>query len=150
MIRDAKLKDVPAMRDLISSHAELDRMIFRSLPELYESLRNFKVYEQNGQIVGCCALQVFWADLAEVKSLAVHTDHQGQGIGAELLRAIIEQAGILGLPKIFTLTLEEQFFAKMGFVTVSKDALPMKVWSDCVNCSKQDNCDEIAMMFEVG
>ena len=103
------------MRDLISSHAEMGQMLFRSLADLYESLQAFTVFEQDGKIVGCCSLTIIWADLAEVKSLAVHKDYQSKGIGSALVSAVIEQAGKLCLPKIFTLTLEEGFFKKMGF-----------------------------------
>ena len=41
----------------------------------------------------------------------------------------MEKARALGLKKIFTLTLEPEFFEKIGFVQVEKDTLPMKVWS---------------------
>ncbi len=146
MIRTAKLADVPAIRDLINSYAELERMLFRSLAEIYETLRNFRVCELDGKIVGCCALQVMWSDLAEVKSLVVHEDYQGQGIGAQLVQAVLEDARQLGLPKVFALTLEKNFFEKIGFHLIKKEELPMKVWSDCVSCPKQDHCDEIAVM----
>ena len=149
MIRDARLADVPAMRDLIGSHAELGRMLFRAPAELYESLRDFKVCEQDGQLIGCGALQIVWADLAEVKSLAVGKEHQGRGAGSKLLEAIIEQARQLELPRIFTLTLEPEFFEKFGFERVDKDNLPHKVWSDCAYCPKQDECDEIAMVLKL-
>ena len=92
MIRHARLDDVEVMRELINAHAELGRMLFRSQAELYESLRDFQLYELEGQVVGCCALQIIWADLAEVKSLAVQDDCQGRGIGAALLDAVIDQA----------------------------------------------------------
>ncbi len=149
MIRDARLDDVPAMRELIDSYAELGRMLFRSLSHLYESLRDFKVWEVEGQVVGCCALQVIWADLAEIKSLAVKEGFQGQGIGKALVLSQLEQGRVLKVPRIFTLTLEPAFFEKLGFVPVEKDQLPMKVWSDCVRCSKQAQCDEIAMVFDI-
>ena len=147
MIRNARLDDVLVMRELINTYAELDRMLFRSLSNLYESLRDFKLYEENGEILGCCALQIIWSDLAEIKSLAVRSDSQKRGIGADLVRATIERARQLHLPRIFTLTLEEGFFCKLGFDQIIKDALPMKVWSDCVRCPKQDHCDEIAMIL---
>ena len=60
--------------------------------------------------------------------------------------ACIEAAGELGLKKVFTLTLEPQFFERIGFVVIGKDTLPMKVWSDCAKCSKQDQCDETALI----
>ena len=39
------------------------------------------------------------------------------------------------------------FFEKLGFDVVTKESLPLKVWSDCVRCPKQENCDEIAMVL---
>jgi len=147
LIRDARLDDVPTIHQLISSYAERDRMLFRTMVNLYESLRDFKVCEEDGGVVGCCSLQVIWADLAEVKSMAVQRDHQGRGIGAALLGAVIDEARQLNLPRIFTLTLEKPFFEKQGFAQVSKESLPMKVWSDCYRCPKQDRCDEIPMLL---
>jgi len=149
LIRNARLDDIPAIRDLINSHAQRGRMLFRSLANLYESLRDFKLYAIDGQIVGCCALEIIWANLAEVKSLAVKDDFQGRGIGTALVRSAIEEARQLRLPKIFTLTLEQKFFEKQGFKKVPMETLPLKVWSDCVQCPKQDHCDEIAMFLQL-
>lgn len=125
-------------------------MLFRSLAQLYESLRDFYVYEQDGEILGCCAMQIIWADLAEIRSLAVREDSQSRGIGGEMVEAAAAEAGGLGISRVFTLTLEEGFFAKLGFARVPMESLPEKVWSDCVNCSKRDDCDEIAMVMGTG
>ena len=150
MIRKARLDDVPTMRALISSYAEQGRMLFRSSSELYESLRDFKLYERDGEIVGCCALQIVWHDLAEIKSLVVRADCHGNGIGTALVQAVIAEAQELRLGQVFTLTLEEGFFVRLGFERVANESLPMKVWSDCVRCPKQERCDEIAMLLKLG
>ncbi len=63
-----------------------------------------------------------------------------------LVAAATEQAGQMGLQKIFALTLRPEFFEKLGFGIVEKETLPMKVWSDCAKCPKQQNCDEIAVV----
>jgi len=149
LIRNARPDDVPAIRELINSYAELGQMLFRSLAELYGSLRDFKLYEHEGQVVGCCALTIIWADLAELRSLAVKGAYQGRGVGSALVRTMLEDARQLHLPKVFILTLEEEFFGKLGFAKVPMSSLPMKVWSDCINCPKQDQCDEIAMVYEL-
>lgn len=144
-IRNAKVSDVKRIHELINTYAEVERMLFASVSDIYEKLLTFVVAEDNGQVIGCCALQVLWENLAEIKSLAVDQDYFGRGIGKAMVAACIDKARELGLGKVFTLTLEPEFFEKLGFVRVEKDALPMKVWSDCTYCSKQDHCDEIAL-----
>lgn len=146
-IREAKIPDVEAICSLITSHAELDKMLFRSKADIYENLQSFLVAEIDGNIVGCCALQVVWAELAEIKSLAVDENFAGRGIGRGLVCSAVEKARHLGLGRVFALTLEESFFEKSGFKKVDKDTLPMKVWTDCARCPKQDNCDEIAVLL---
>jgi len=121
-------------------------MLFRSMADVYENLQTFSVAELNGSIVGCCALQVVWSDLAEIKSLAVDQANIGKGAGKALVEAALEQALGLGLKKVFALTLDPNFFEKLGFEAVETDALPMKVWRDCARCPKQQNCDEIAVL----
>jgi amino-acid N-acetyltransferase len=148
-VRSAKISDVKAINALIGSYAEMDRMLFRSLADIYENLQTFIVAELDDKIVGCCALEVIWADLAEIKSLAIDEAYKGKGIGRELVAAAVEQAAKLGVPKVFALTLEPAFFEKSGFAIVEKETLPMKVWSDCARCPKQQNCDEIAVIKEV-
>jgi len=148
-VRSAKISDVEVIYSLINSYAERDRMLFRSLADIYENLRSFTVAELDGSVVGCCALQVIWSDLGEIKSLAVDEANTEKGIGKMLVNAATEQARQLGLPKIFALTLNPAFFEKLGFEIVEKEALPMKVWSDCARCPKQQNCDEIAVIKDV-
>lgn len=148
-IRSAKIPDVTAIYSLINFYAERDKMLFRSMADIYENLQAFLVAELDGNVVGCCALQIIWSDLAEIKSLAVDEANKEKGIGKMLVATAIEEATDLGLPKVFALTLNPVFFEKMGFKIVGKDSFPMKVWSDCARCPKQQNCDEIAVIKTV-
>ena len=145
-IRNATISDAKAICALINDYAEQDRMLFRSLADVYERLQTFLVAERNGAIVGCCALEIIWSDLAEIKSLAVAQRYKGQGIGTGLVAGALDQARRLGVPRLFALTLEPQFFEKRGFDVVAKEQLPIKVWSDCARCPKQQECDEIAVV----
>ncbi|HOQ04463.1 MAG TPA: N-acetyltransferase [Anaerohalosphaeraceae bacterium] len=149
-IRNARVQDVPAIHALISCYAELDRMLFRSLADIYENLQVFQVAEANGTVVGCCALKVIWSNLAEIQSLAVDKGYFGKGIGRALVNRCLEEARRLGITQVFTLTMEPVFFEKVGFRRVDKKTLPMKVWSDCARCPKQDHCDETAMIIDLG
>ena len=148
-IRSAKVQDVPVIHALISCYAELDRMLFRSLADIYENLQVFQVAEVNGTVVGCCALKVIWANLAEIQSLAVEKSHFGKGIGRALVNQCLAEAARLGITQVFTLTMEPVFFEKVGFRRVDRKNLPMKVWSDCARCPKQDHCDETAMIIDL-
>ena len=153
MIRRATIHDVPRIRDIINSHAELGKMLFKSDAQLYEDLRDFAVYEIEGaagrEVVGCTALAIIWANLAEIRSLAVDEKHTRRGIGRRLVEWCIEETTRLQIRKIMSLTYEQLFFEKLGFEVVPKDSLPLKVWSDCVRCPKRDGCDEIAMVREL-
>ncbi len=149
MIRPANLSDVPRIQEIINSHAELGKMLFKSYAQLYEDLRDFAVYLIDDEVVGCVALGIIWADMAEIRSLAVDDHHRGKGIGTDLVKWCVEDAGRLQIRKLMSLTYEQRFFEKLGFVVVQKETLPLKVWSDCVRCPKNLNCDEIAMVREL-
>jgi len=138
--------DAAAIRDLVNYYAERGRMLHRSLEAIYEMLREFIVVEEAGRIVGCVAVDIFWADLAEVKSLAVAEGRRGQGIGRMLVEAAEVDAIKLGVKKLFALTYEDGFFLSRGFAKIDRDTLPEKVWRECIACPKFDACDEIAMI----
>jgi amino-acid N-acetyltransferase len=144
-VRPARIPDAKAISALINCYAEHDKMLFRSLAEIYENLQTFLVVEADQAIVGCCSLEIVWSNLAEIKSLAVGPAQMGKGIGRLLVTAALEEARRLGIPCVFALTLEPGFFEKLGFAQVKREDLPMKVWSDCARCPKQQECDEVAV-----
>ncbi|MBC8481175.1 MAG: N-acetyltransferase [Planctomycetes bacterium] len=145
-IRKAKISDVKSISKLINFYAEQDQMLHRPLADIYENLQRFLIAELDGNVIGCCALSIIWSDLAEIKSLAIDQNHKSKRIGSALVQAAINFAAELGIEKVFALTLEKDFFEKNGFEQVDTNSLPMKVWSDCAKCPKQDHCDEIAVI----
>jgi len=149
VIRNATIHDVPRISEIINSHAEFGKMLFKSFAQLFEALRDFAVYvdDATGEVVGCVGVSIIWADLTEVRSLAVDNRYRGRGIGSQLVKWCIEEARRLGIRKLMSLTYEQRFFEKLGFEVVPKESLPLKVWTDCVKCPKNLNCDEIAMVL---
>jgi len=146
MIRKAKIKDIKQIQELIGCFARRDLMLPRSLNELYESIRDFWVDEDKGKLIGCAALHISWDDLAEIKSLAVAKNKQKKGIGWDLVLACLAEAQVLGAKKVFALTYAPEFFKKMGFKKIKHDALPHKIWAECINCCKFPNCQETALL----
>ncbi len=150
-IRPATVADAPGICELINYYAERGRMLHRSLESVYDCLREFEVAEaDDGRIVGCVAVDVFWSDLAEVKSLAVLPDQQRQGAGRMLLNAAVADAKRLGVKRLFALTYEKEFLAGCGFDVIDREQLPEKVWRECISCPKADACDEVAMLMMLG
>lgn len=148
-IRKAKVGDIERIKELIDKWAQKELMLARSLSELYENTRDFWVCEEDGQVIGCAALHVDWADLGEIKSTAIEGKNHRRGIGTKLVQACLSEAGEMGLKKIFALTYRQDFFEKNGFTVIDKSLLPHKIWSECIRCPKFPNCDEIAMIREL-
>lgn len=149
MLRKARISDVKPIQKLLTHFASRGDMLSRSLSELYESIRDFYVFEDGGEILGTAALHIVWDDLAEVRSVAVSEEAGRRGIGSQAVRACIDEAGELGLKRVFCLTYKPDFFAKFGFRLVDKSELPHKVWGDCVKCVKFPDCDENAMILDL-
>jgi amino-acid N-acetyltransferase len=146
MIRKAQIRDIKEIQKLINYFAKQDLMLPRSLNELYESLRDFWICEENKKIMGCCALHISWDDLAEIKSLAVAKNKQKKGIGSWLINACLKEAKELGATRVFALTYKPDFFKKFGFKRIKNADLPHKIWAECINCCKFPNCQEVAMI----
>lgn len=149
MIRKAHIADVKNIQKLLMTFANRGDMLSRSLSELYESIRDFYVVEEDGVLLGASALHIVWDDLAEVRSVAVTEEAGRKGIGSRLVQACITEAREIGLRRIFCLTYKPDFFAKQGFRLVDKAELPHKVWGDCIKCPKFPDCDENAMILDL-
>ncbi len=142
----AKLYHAKAIHALVRDAAQEELMLPRPLGTIYELIRDFMVArDENGTIIGCCALHIAWETLAEIRSLAVAEEYRRHGIGKQLVEACLENACELGIPRIFALTYVPPFFIQCGFHEISKDELPHKIWSDCINCHKFPDCDEKAV-----
>ncbi len=147
-IRKALISDIKTIHKLVNEFARKGEMLPRSLNELYENLRDFYVAEENSEIKGMCALHILWEDLAEIRSLAVKSEHQKKGIGSMLVKRSLQEAKRLGIKRVFVLTYLPEFFRRFGFKEIDKSKLPQKIWGDCIKCPKFPECDESALIFE--
>ncbi len=147
MIRKAKIADARAIHQLLLKYAGDGLMLSRSLADIYESIRDIYVFDEDGVVLGTVWLHVSWEDLAEVRSLAVAEEAGGRGVGRLLVRACLDEALEIGISKVFCLTYQPEFFGKLGFVEIEKSELPHKIWGDCIKCAKFPECDEIALQI---
>lgn len=149
-IRKAALGDVGLIHDLLRHYAAQGELLARPLSKIYDHLRDFWIRESpDGGLAGCVALQFCWRDLAEIRSLAVHPDHRSGGIGRALVNRALEEAAAFHVERVFTLTYRPGFFEQLGFSIISRNDLPLKIWSDCLACVHFPNCNETAMMHHL-
>jgi amino-acid N-acetyltransferase len=147
-VEKAKIGDVQQIHELVNKFATKGEMLPRALSEIYENLREyFVVRDDGGQVVACVALHIVWADIAEVRSMAVREEKQDQGLGSELVKACIDESRQLGIPTLFCLTYKPAFFEKNEFIRVDKMELPRKIWTECFRCPKFPDCDEVALIY---
>ncbi|MDT4930777.1 MAG: amino-acid N-acetyltransferase [Pseudonocardiales bacterium] len=119
VVRRARTADVPAIKSIVDIYAGSGRkLLAKELVTLYEDVLDFLVAELDGQVVGCGALHVLWADIGEVRTLAVHPQHAERGIGRQVLDGLIATARELGLSRLFALTFHTGFFRRAGFVPI--------------------------------
>jgi amino-acid N-acetyltransferase len=149
VLRKACLRDVDSISTLINSNAKLNLLLPKSRFKIISSIMTFSVAEENGKIIGCAALNPLWTDLGEVMSLCVAEEARNRGIGSALVAEIKKEAIAIGFPKLMALTYQLAFFKNQGFSEADKNTFPRKIWRECMECPKLENCDETAVVLDL-
>jgi len=159
----AQIKDIKQILELVNSFAASNLMLPRGPQYLYENIRDFIIAEDRSipiysqtetsevlhLIVACGSLHVLWEDIAEIRALAIHPDYQKMGLGSKLIEFMKGEAKKLGIRRLYTFTLTEDFFKTLGFKRQNRAELPPKIWGECSRCPKYFQCDEIGMVLEL-
>jgi len=149
-VRPATLTDVPQLETLMAPYVATGDLLPRNNYDLCRHIREYVVaLGEGGAIIGCASLKIYSRDLAEIAGLAVRSDYQGGGVGRALMEAIIVEARAAGLAELLALTRKPAFFLKLGFEPSEKEHFPLKVWADCARCSRQNCCDEVAVVLKL-
>ena len=138
VLRPARTSDVHAIKDLVAPLAEQRILISKESVTYFESIQEFLIAEVDGQIVGCGALHVMWEDLAEIRTLATADAWRGRGVGRALVAKLLENAGNLGVNRVFCLTFEEDFFRRNGFIVMAdQSAVDPAVYSELLRSTDE-------------
>jgi amino-acid N-acetyltransferase len=129
VVRRARTSDVPAIKALVDIYAG-KILLEKNLVTLYEAVQEFWVAELGGEVVGCGALHVLWADLGEVRTVAAHPKVRGMGVGHAVVSHLLEVARELQLQRIFVLTFETDFFIRHGFVEIEGTPVTAEVYGE--------------------
>jgi amino-acid N-acetyltransferase len=144
--RNAVLPDVAQIHAIIQPYADAGTLLPRPMAELCENVRDFVVAEEDGRVIGCGALHLYGAHLAEIRSIAVSPDAKGKGAGRALVAALQAEAKRHGVTCVCLFTRTPAFFAHLGFEVARREELPDKIYKDCLCCPKLSDCDEVAMI----
>lgn len=136
-IRSARTTDVRAITEIARPLIEKRILLGKELVEIYESIQEFVVAEQDGQVIGFGALHVMWEDLAEVRTLAVAEGVKRRGVGAAMLRELLDRAKHLGIHRVFCLTFEEEFFKAHGFEVISDIPVDAETYAEMVRSNDE-------------
>lgn len=129
VVRRARTSDVPEIKRLVDIYSG-EILLEKNLVNLYESVQEFWVAELGGEVIGCGALHVLWADLGEVRTVAVDPKVKGRGVGHLITARLIEVAVELELRRLFVLTFEVDFFAKHGFAEIDGTPVTAEVYAE--------------------
>lgn len=144
-IRNALRADAEAIQRLIAAHVSDGSLLPRTVAEIRREIRDFVVAEEGGAVVGCGALHMYGAHLAEIRSITVRDDHRRRGIGRAVVRALLRRAQRRDVLGVCLFTRTPGFFAAFGFEVVDRKRVPEKFYKDCRLCPRRHACDEIAM-----
>ena len=148
-LREALPTDVEDMHTLLAGFAQAGLLLPRSVEEVYRNFREFVVAEHDGRIVGCAGLRLYSSNLGEIVGLAVSEESHGRGVGRLMIETLVAQAKSLGLDKVIALTLQPNFFYKLGFEPTTVAEYPQKIAADCSRCAKRATCIEIAVAYDL-
>ena len=131
IVRRARTSDVPWIQSLAAPLVAQRILLGKENVSVYEAVQEFRVVEDaHGTPIGCGALHVMWQDLGEVRTLAVHEDWLGKGVGHALMLRLEDDARELGLSRLFCLTFEVDFFTRHGFTEVSDEIIDPSVYAE--------------------
>ncbi|HEX3824167.1 MAG TPA: amino-acid N-acetyltransferase [Mycobacteriales bacterium] len=130
MVRPARTSDVELIRRLVDFYSDSGHLLDKPTVTLYEDIQEFVVAEVDGEPVGCGALHVLWADLAEVRTVAVDPACRHQGVGHAILETLLTRAHAVGVRRVFCLTFEIGFFGAHGFKPFTATAVEPGVYEE--------------------
>ena len=147
IIQKPTLQDIKAIQTLLSPFVKEGVMLERDDDEIAMNIRSYILALDNDTPIGVGALHIYSMFLGEIRSLAVKEEYQNKGVGKKIVKLLLNEAKSLELKEVLVLTYKKEFFEKLGFSEIPKEAIPdKKIWADCIKCKFFPSCQEIALL----
>jgi len=142
-LRRARATEAEAIAALNNHFADQQLMLRRTPQMIALAIDDYVVaVDDRGRILACGALKEYSPSVAEVAAIAVAPEAQGHGLGRRVVDAVESLARKRGIPKVFALTLEPEFFEALGYLRVDRARFPEKIRRDCIGCARRFACNE--------
>ena len=146
-IKKPTLKNILDIKSVLKPYVEEGIILNRDDDEIATNIRSYQLIYDGKKPVGVGALHIFSPFLGEIRSLAVDKNYHSKGIGKKLVKSLLDEAKKLELKEVLVLTYKKEFFEKVGFIEIEKEAIPdKKIWADCIKCKFFPNCNETALI----
>lgn len=124
VVRGAQPGDEQAIAALIAAWSDQGLTLPRSTQQVLECIGEFAVADVDGRTLACGSLSVFSPAIAEIRSVAVHPESKGLGLGRLVVERLVDEAQLLEIDRLVLLTKVPAFFSKCGFHEIDANELP--------------------------
>jgi len=115
-IRPMVMGDVPEVLRLMQPAVDDGVLVQRTEADLEENTDDYAIYEVDGTIHACAALQVYPDRQGEIAGMMVDETYKSLGIGRRMVSYLIERATAKKLKAVFVLTTQtSDWFSQVGF-----------------------------------
>jgi len=114
-IRPATRDDLDQLTSVVDRFVRANRLLPRTVDELEDLIPSGFVAVADDRVVGFAALEIYSPKLAEIRSLAVSDELQGQGIGRRLVDECVKLARSRDVLEVMAVTSSDNFFRSCGF-----------------------------------
>jgi amino-acid N-acetyltransferase len=148
-LRQASVKDVPAILSLIDLGVSQGVNLPRSQNYVFQNLRDFVIAERGEHILGCASLHVLWKDFAELRAVAMIPDEAANGLLRRMVDYLADDGRRLGVSQVLAFAFNPEAYVALGFREVAKETLPQIAWRECMNCVYFPDCKESAVILNL-
>ena len=116
IVRDATLEDLESVLEFIQPFVDRQLVLPRTPEEMTKLLLNgFLATDDQEEIVGFAAIEIYSQKLAEVQCLCVLERARNQGLGRRLVRHCVERAKQRHIRELMAITASDKLFQDCGF-----------------------------------
>lgn len=146
VVREGTAADAPQIHALIEANLHTGHLLPRTLADVTSRAGRFTVVAAGDRVLACGELAPLNSSVAEIRSLVVHEDTRGMGLGHIVVDELRRRARAARYRSLCAFTHDPRFFVRMGFSIVPHTWMPEKVAVDCWSCQHFQKCTQYAVV----